>query len=111
MIFRYKQNENESNKIVCLQYCIYSLNSASQLEKLLVSGEVSPNPKNIICLNCKEKLYLKVSDTLTFCDEEGNEIDKEIPIKLNAIINLDNESFKTATDAAIGEKIVDPLIK
>ncbi|MBQ9491323.1 MAG: hypothetical protein IJU86_00905 [Firmicutes bacterium] len=108
MIFRYKQNENESNKIVCLQYCIYSLNSESHLEKSRAYEEEFPNPESIICLNYGEQLHLKVSDTLTFCDEEGNEINKEIP---NAIIKLDDESFKTKTDRIIEDNIVAPLIK
>lgn len=111
MIFRYQQDAAKNNKIVCLQYCIYSLNSASQLEEPLVSGEVFPNPASIILLKYGTPLYLKVSDTLTFCDEEGNEIDKKMPTEPNATIDLNDESFKTETDRIIEDKIVAPLIK
>ncbi len=108
MIFRYQQDATKNDKIVRLQYCIYSLNSSSQLEELRVSREVFPNPESIICLNYGEQLHLKVSDTLTFCDGKGNEINKEIP---NATINLGDKPFKTETDGIIEGKIVAPLIK
>ncbi len=109
MMFRFKQNEN--NKIVCIQYCICSLNSNGHLETYREYEEKFPNPESIICLNYDEQLHLKVSDTLTFCDKQGNEMNKEILTKLNATINLNDESFKDQMDNAAKNKIVNTLIK
>ena len=113
MIFRYKQDkdEYENNKIVCIQYCIYSLNSNNQLGTYRGYTEEVSDPKTIIELNVEKDLYLKVDNVLTFCNENGHQVDESIPKQLKATINLDDQSFKDEMDKAAKNKIANHLIK
>lgn len=117
MIFRYKQDGAKDNQIVCIQYCICPSDSVSVSENKLgtcrVHTERFPDSEITIELNVEKDLYLKVDNTLTFCDEDGNPLDESVSNKLNAIINLDDKSddLKTLMDKAAKNKIGIRLIE
>lgn len=87
--------------------------SENKLEKYHVYVEEFPDPKITIELNVDKNLYLKVDSALTFCNEEGNQVNESILPQLNATISLDDksENLKSIMDTAAKNKIVNALIK